>query len=136
MQFVLSFKDYKIQRKLLRKSTPESYILSAWSVSVLQQKVVSAAMLLISSKTQLSTAADDLPISSNFGLQQIRLSATDLFFSRRTSEQPINNQVSEAETENEVHIVDKSAGVNESDQDKQDGSSLNVNEPVNVSEEV
>ncbi|KAI3742694.1 hypothetical protein L1987_60387 [Smallanthus sonchifolius] len=51
----------------------------------LQREWLSTAMLLISSKTQLSTAADDLPISSNFGLQQIRLSATDLFFSRRTS---------------------------------------------------
>ncbi|KAI3676140.1 hypothetical protein L1987_85740 [Smallanthus sonchifolius] len=46
-------------------------------------------MLLISSKTQLSTAADDLPISSNFGLQQIRISAVDLFFSKRTSPQQL-----------------------------------------------
>ncbi|KAI3712420.1 hypothetical protein L1987_70976 [Smallanthus sonchifolius] len=35
----------------------------------LQWEWLSAAMLLISSKTKLSTATDDLPISSNFGLQ-------------------------------------------------------------------
>ncbi|KAI3811073.1 hypothetical protein L1987_20789 [Smallanthus sonchifolius] len=87
MQFVLSFNGYKITEKTLSKHhclhawrralwffiVCTSDILSAWSVSVLQQKVVSAVKLEISSKIQLSTAADDMPISSKFGLQQIRL---------------------------------------------------------------
>ncbi|KAI3815408.1 hypothetical protein L1987_15075 [Smallanthus sonchifolius] len=54
-------------------------------------------------------------------------------------EQPVNagnDQVPEVETKNEIPIVNKSATVKASDQDKQDGSSLNENEPVIVSKEV
>ncbi|KAI3810987.1 hypothetical protein L1987_20701 [Smallanthus sonchifolius] len=58
----------------------------------LQREWLSAAMLLISSKTQLSIFADDLPISSNFGLQQIRLSAAN-FFSRRTNNQSLEHKL-------------------------------------------
>ncbi|KAI3776222.1 hypothetical protein L1987_45995 [Smallanthus sonchifolius] len=52
------------------------------------------------------------------------------------SEQPVNNQVPEAETKNEVPIVDKSAGVKDSDQGKNVGSILNENEPVKELENV
>ncbi|KAI3712445.1 hypothetical protein L1987_71002 [Smallanthus sonchifolius] len=96
-----------------------SDILSAWSVSVVQQKVVSGngcfidasqlqrlifsgsgyqlqswrsaarcnhpKLLMICLSAASSVDAAEKPIRINSGLQQIRLSAADLFFSRRTS---------------------------------------------------
>ncbi|KAI3824827.1 hypothetical protein L1987_06298 [Smallanthus sonchifolius] len=52
------------------------------------------------------------------------------------SEQPVNNQVSETITENEVPVGNESGTVKDSDQDKNVGSSLNENELVKESENV
>ncbi|KAI3821906.1 hypothetical protein L1987_09482 [Smallanthus sonchifolius] len=93
MQFVLSFNGYKITKKTLRKalsallSAPVTFFLHGvcqWCSRNLSVVMVAFARLMICLSAASSVDAAEKPIHSNSGLQQIRLSVADLFFSRRT----------------------------------------------------